>query len=83
MEEFYFTFGVQYRTNPHPSVVDGVRPDPDGWWTIVAPDEDAARAKMNELVGERWAFCYQASLDSFGKLDYYPKGEMLRIKLPE
>ena len=27
MEEFYFTFGVQYRTNPHPSVVDGVRPD--------------------------------------------------------
>lgn len=78
MPEFHFTFGVQYRTEPHPCEVDGVRPDPDGWWTIVAPDENTARAKMAELVEDRWAFCYPSP---YLNRKYYPKGEMLRIEL--
>jgi hypothetical protein len=76
MEEFRFTFGVKYRQDPHPGTINGVTPHPDGWVTVIAPDENAARAAVAEQIGNAWAFCYPKD---YFNAHYYPAGELTRI----
>lgn len=71
---YYFTFGQKYRDEPHPLGIS-----PDGWVTIMAPDENAARAKMVELCGNRWATSY----DTEPELDYYHLGELMKFSTEE
>lgn len=77
LQAWVFTFGVKYRQDPHPDMIENVTPHPDGWVTVMALDEDAARIEMYKHVENRWAFCYP--LDRFDD-SWYPDGELIRIE---
>lgn len=68
--KFYFTFGQQYRHEPHPA-----GGHPDGWFTIEAPGEGEAREKMFELCGPKWAMQYDEQPDR----SMYPRGELRKV----
>lgn len=70
MKEFYFTFGQRYATEAHP---EGGHPD--GWFTVVAEDRDAAREKMAKRCGMKWAAQYNERPD----LKTFPRGELDRF----
>lgn len=62
MQEFRFTFGVQYnKRNPHPN-----RPwaEADGWLAVFAPDRESAEAIAAAIVGRdekgvlAYSMCY-------------------------
>lgn len=74
MNLYYFTFGQQYRTEPHPQ-----SGHPDGWFTIEAPDEDAARDRMVKLCGQQWATSYENE----PSLSAFPRGELRKIEWSE
>jgi hypothetical protein len=50
---FYVTFGVQYRTHPHPLGMH-----PDGYVIIVADNEEDARTEAWSLFGTTWSMIY-------------------------
>jgi hypothetical protein len=50
---FYVTFGVEYRTHPHPLGFH-----PDGYVIIVAFDEEEARTEAWSLFGSTWSMLY-------------------------
>jgi hypothetical protein len=53
--EWRVTFGQQYAHNPHPTFPAA---HPDGWVTVHAPTEKAARDATLALLGTRWAWMY-------------------------
>lgn len=75
LREFAVTFGSQYnpRQEVHPH---WTRADRDGWLTVIAEDEGAARALAMQLIGSRWSNIYP-----LGEQDasFYPLGELGRI----
>jgi hypothetical protein len=52
MSTFYVTFGQQYRHEAHPTFP---KAHPDGWVTVVAADELAARSLAVERLGTAWS----------------------------
>jgi len=77
-ETFYVTFGVQYtQENPHPLGFTG-----SGWLSIEAPDMEIARGIANGLLGQQYAFIYDAESffsDPRQVEQWYPDGELLRL----
>lgn len=55
---FYVTFGEMYRTTEHPYFTNA---HPDGYLTIDAPDELAARHAAIARIGNHWACLYTAN----------------------
>lgn len=84
MEEFYVTFGQQYGREgdpPHPRL--GAHGHRDGWVTIVAADEDTARALVAEVLGDAYSNLHPAEhMPGPERLLWYPRGELLRITHP-
>lgn len=79
---FFVTFGVKYRTEPHPK---GAWITPDGYAMLVQNDEDSARSKANELFGEDgWSMIYDHLDVEFGRFnkDAYPAGAIAVFGLP-
>lgn len=73
--KFYITFGQRYRRETHP--VLGDRPDlPDGWLTIEAATEIAARYWLVANLDNAYAFVYEE--DDFFKTTahYHHLGEL-------
>lgn len=79
MSNFYLTFGVQYRSEPHP-VWTGA--DPDGWVLIEAPDEERARKLAAAYFETYWAFLYDEATFNPSR-HYYPKMEIARLIWPQ
>ncbi len=77
MTEFRVTFGVKYRSAPHPAFG---KAHPDGWVTIVAPDEDTARKAAVDLLGDHWAFIYDPSALDPAWDEWFPLGELHRFE---
>lgn len=77
MQEFRFTFGVQYAHEPHP--VPWVHPD--GWLAVEAPNEDMARALVYQMMGEKWAFCYAENDPRCPTIERYPLGELRKFAI--
>ena len=73
LQDFYFTFGVQYSHEKHKHWKNV---HPDGWLLVQAPDEDAARRVAHRFIGNVYAFSYPE--DRF-KREYHPLGELGRI----
>lgn len=66
------TFGQQYRCEPHP--VLGLIPElADGWVTVTADTELAARRQTADLIGTAWAFIYDARTMPSA---YFPAGDL-------
>lgn len=82
MIEFIITFGVMYAQDPHPA---GDWAHPDGYVTIVAPDEPTARDLAIAVIGrdERgapaFAAIYDPRYDRMPDLSRKTRGEVLRI----
>jgi hypothetical protein len=76
MTEYRVTFGQKYRRDPHPTYR---KAHPDGWLTIVAPDEVAARNVAVSRLGRAWAFMYAP--ENWDP-KWYPLGELDRIEVP-
>lgn len=72
MSEFYVTFGCQYAHEQHPRLGAA---HPDGWLTIEADDEVAARATAIAWLGTAWSFMYDEKPD----LRLFPLGELHRV----
>ena len=70
MSTWYFTFGQQYRYDPHPA-----GGHPDGWFAVEAKDSNQAREKMFGWCGPQWAMQY----DEEPSYSMYPLGELTRI----
>lgn len=70
MKNYYFTFGQQYRDEPHPSYP---KANPNGWVRIVAEDWEKARIKAFDLFGA--SFSFQYSEHGFDP-KYFPMGEI-------
>jgi len=70
MPTFYFTFGQKYRDEKH---IRGGHPD--GYFAVVAPDSEAARAAMWEDCGPLWAMQYDVPPSA----KHFPRGELRRI----
>lgn len=75
LQEFRFTFGVQYSHEPHPYWAGA---HPDGWLTVLAADEDEARAMVRPYIGNVYAFSYPKDRHD---PSYYPRGELARITM--
>jgi hypothetical protein len=81
--EFRVTFGIQYRTEAHPTFPAA---HPSGWVTIMAPDETAAREVAFERLGKAWAFIYQDGWPGWpaaGLYSRFPLGELARWTMSE
>lgn len=77
MSEFRVTWGQRYAREAHPTFA---KAHPDGWLTIVAPDEHAARDVAIDHLGAAWSFLYvTAELDAAWD-EYFPRGELARIE---
>lgn len=73
LHNFYFTFGQQYRTEPHP--IEEVHPD--GWIRVIALNHREARDKIWELCEDKFSTSYD---EKHFKRQYFPKGETLVIE---
>ena len=69
-DDFFFTFGQQYRDEQHPKYN---KAHPDGWVRIQAVTDAASREKGFELFGPHFATSYP--LKHFNS-EYFPKGEI-------
>jgi hypothetical protein len=69
-ENFYLTFGVEYRYEPHPVHPYGVHPD--GWVRIMAPDEERARAIALTHYGTYWS---RLIPERYFEPRFFPAGE--------
>jgi hypothetical protein len=74
--EFRVTFGQQYPREPHPTLALAHR---DGWVSILAPDEHAARAEAHRVLDVRWSMLYQPDEPGYPTTEHYPLGELLQI----
>lgn len=88
MPEYRLTFGSQYSHEPHPALPNLVHPD--GWFTIVADDENAARRLVIRLLDRAWSMLYSPEEVAAKPTDpgaswesLFPRGEMLRIVDPD
>lgn len=79
MTEYRVTFGQQYRRDPHPHLALA---HPDGWVTILAADEGAARQQALTLLDVKWSMIYAPEEDGYPDTDFYPRGELLRVIAP-
>lgn len=77
MREFRVTFGQRWRREGHPTFPAA---HPDGWLTIVAPDEDRAREVAFGWLGRHWSDLYRAT-DPDAMWHLYPLGELHRIEV--
>lgn len=77
--EFRVTFGQRYRREEHPAFP---KAHPDGWLTVVADDENKARAWAFEFLGDRWAFLQAEPFDRDDWDGHYPLGELHRVEAP-
>lgn len=73
MSEFRITFGQQYRREPHPAFDNAT---PDGWLTVHASDEMAARTAVVAVIGRAWSGIYETPFDAAEWTEYYPLGEV-------
>jgi len=73
MPSYFVTFGQQYKREPHPTFG---KAHPDGWLTVVAPDELTARDTVIGWLGTAWSFIYDEQPD----LGWFPRGELHRIE---
>lgn len=80
LRNYYVTFGVKYREEQHPVVLDGVRPHPDGWVLIRCGNQTAANRIAHALFGPRFSLVY--SEETFTR-SHYPQGELFSIKIEE
>ena len=80
LRNYYVTFGQKYRHDPHPVVLDGVRPHPDGWVLIRCGNQTAADRLAHALFGPRFSLVY--SEETFTR-SYYPQGALFSIKIEE
>lgn len=71
MATFYVTFGSGHHR-------EAPRAHHDGWWTVIAADELAARRAVIDVIGRRWSSIYPDG----PRWDpaYYPLGELHRIE---
>lgn len=72
--EYRVTFGSGHV--PHPRLPEA---HPDGWLTVVAADELAARVATIERIGRAWAFIYSPGDSHYPDERHYPRGEVYRI----
>ena len=79
MREYRVTFGQQYRRDPHPHLRVA---HPDGWLTILAPDEEAARRQAFALLDRAWSMMYDHTEWGTDWDELYPQGELLRVAAP-
>ena len=70
--EIYVTFGPDHAKKPEYDWID-----PDGYLTVIAPSYWAARQTVFAVLGNRFAFDYQAPKD----MSRYTKGELARITI--
>lgn len=68
MNTYYFTFGMEYAQDSHPS---GLYVHPNGWVEVKANSEFDARVIMVKTYSNKWAFCYKE--DEFDK-SFFPLG---------
>ena len=75
-ERWHFSFGQDHTHRLH---LDGfgVTLDCDGILEVVG-DQEAAREKVFELIGAKWAFCYPADKHD---MKYFPRGVVATITL--
>lgn len=73
LNEYHFTFGVQYSHTPHPHWAGA---HPDGWLSVLAPTEDAARRVVSRFISNVYAFSYPKDRHD---PSYYPLGELAQI----
>lgn len=87
MTEYRVTFGGQYGSpeygaDPHP--VLGSYAHRDGWLTILASNEAAARDLVGTLLAESWSNLYDVrDLSPEAWADHFPRGELLRLVHPD
>lgn len=72
MSIYYFTFGLKYASEKHPS---GLPAHPDGYVVVNAEDEFFARETMRHYYGNHWAEVYEEKPES----DTYPMGELFSL----
>lgn len=79
----YFTFGVQYAHEPHPSATEDMPIHPDGWWEVKASSYGLAGVVVHALTGGKWAFGYTGLGTERGQLDpsYHPLGCIYRVEI--
>jgi len=75
MATFMATFGVQYKTVPHPSGLDA---NPDGYVRIEAPNYDLAVEAMQAVYGVEYAFIYREEDFAY---EYHPDGVINEISV--
>ncbi len=73
MKTFMVTFGQRFRHDEHKRFPAA---HPDGWVTIEAHDDSAARMIAFDRLGEEWAFLYREADFTPGM---YPMGELARF----
>lgn len=76
VEVHYFTVGVMYAQEEHPTL--GKLAHPDGWIEVHGVDGETARSLVNALVGRAWAFQYTA--ETINKR-FHPNGAFLTISV--
>lgn len=86
--EWRVTFGQQYARDPHPTFGAA---HPDGWVTIHARSEQAARDEAYTWLGRHWAFMYamagarsvSAYAEDGDDVDWglFPRGELHRFEV--
>lgn len=86
LTEYRITFGGQYRTEPHPYFPAA---HPDGWLTVLATDEYAARRAVITTIGPNWCGIYHPDDPWYpgsdratalaGDVDYFPLRELGRL----
>ncbi|MFC5992891.1 hypothetical protein ACFQE5_01550 [Pseudonocardia hispaniensis] len=69
---FYITFGSAHHGDNPPR-------HRDGWWTVHAPNELAARLAVIERIGRAWSWIYTP--DTFDPA-FFPAGELHVITVP-
>ena len=72
--EYRVTFGFGHI--PHPRLPEAHH---DGWLTVVAADELAARVATIARIGTRWSFIYGPTDIHYPTEQHYPRGELYRI----
>lgn len=78
MSEYRLTFGSQYAHTRHPTLAVA---HPDGWLTIVAPDERAARRVAVQLLDAAWSFLYGPDEYADAWEEHFPRGQLARVGL--
>lgn len=73
MAEFFLTFGVQYRVEPHPTWPEC---NPSGWVRITASSYEEARAIAIDRFGLWWSMLTPAA--NFNpNSTFFPAGELM------